>query len=67
MVLRGVELKVNLVAEWIHLILLGIIPPTIKLKVYTNLGLVNSATKSKGLDILALTALGFSEDEVRSL
>ena len=36
---------VNLVAEWIHFRLLGIILPTIKLKVYTFGGLMNSATK----------------------
>ena len=30
--------RVNLVAEWIHSTLLGIILPTIKLKVYTFLG-----------------------------
>ena len=35
-----------LVAEWIHFTLLGIVVPTIKLKVYTFLGLVNSATKA---------------------
>ena len=34
------------VAEWIHFTLLGIILPTIKLKVYTFLGLMNSATKT---------------------
>ena len=31
--------KISLVAEWIHFTLLGIILPTIKLKVYTFLGL----------------------------
>ena len=36
-----------LVAEWIHFTLLGIIVPTIKLKVYTFSGLMNSATKPK--------------------
>ena len=36
----------NLVAEWIHFTLFGIILPTIKLKVYT-FGLMNSATKPK--------------------
>ena len=34
-----------LVAEWLHFTLLGIILPTIKLKVYTFRGLMNSATK----------------------
>ena len=34
-----------LVAEWIHFTLFGIILPTIKLKVYTFWGLMNSATK----------------------
>ena len=34
-----------LVAEWIHFTLFGIILPTIKLKVYTFLGLMNSAIK----------------------
>ena len=34
-----------LVAEWIHSTLFGIILPTIKLKVYTVGGLMNSATK----------------------
>ena len=36
----------NVVAEWIHFTLFGIIFPTIKLKVYTLGGLMNSATKS---------------------
>ena len=36
-----------LVAGQIHFTLFGIILPTIKLKVYTFLGLVNSATKSR--------------------
>ena len=35
----------NLVAEWIHFTLFWIVLPTIKLKVYTFLGLMNSATK----------------------
>ena len=34
-----------LVAEWIHFTLFGIVVPTIKLKVYTFRGLMNSATK----------------------
>ena len=34
-----------LVAEWIHYTLFGIELPTIKLKVYTFGGLLNSATK----------------------
>ena len=34
-----------LVAEWIHFTLFGIIVPTIKLKVYTFGGLMNSATR----------------------
>ena len=34
-----------LVAEWIHFTLVGIILPTIKLKVRTLGGLMNSATK----------------------
>ena len=36
---------VELVAEWIHFTLLGIILPTIKLKLHTFWGLMNSATK----------------------
>ena len=36
----------QLVAEWIHITLFGIILTTIKLKVYTFGGLMNSATKS---------------------
>ena len=35
----------DLVAEWIHFTLFGIILPTIKLKVCTFGGLTNSATK----------------------
>ena len=35
----------SLVAEWIHFTLFGIILPTIKLKVYTFWGPMNSATK----------------------
>ena len=35
----------RLVAEWIHFTLFGKILPTIKLKVYTFLGLMNSATR----------------------
>ena len=35
----------DLVAEWIHFTLFGIILPTIKLKVCTFWGLTNSATK----------------------
>ena len=35
----------NLVAEWIHFTLFGIILATIILKVYTFWGLMNSATK----------------------
>ena len=34
-----------LVAEWIHYTFFGIELPTIKLKVYTFWGLLNSATK----------------------
>ena len=34
-----------LVAGWMHFTLFGIIFPTIKLKVYTCWGLMNSATK----------------------
>ena len=34
-----------LIAEWIHFTLFWIIPPTIKLKVYTFGGLMNSATR----------------------
>ena len=41
----GLGLGGYLVAEWIHFTLLGIILPTIKLKVYTLGGLMNSATK----------------------
>ena len=36
---------VALVAEWIHFTLLGRILPTLRLKVYTFGGLMNSATK----------------------
>ena len=36
---------VDLVAEWIHFTLFGIILPTIKLKVCTCWGLMNPATK----------------------
>ena len=48
-----------LVAEWIHFTLLGIVVPTIKLKVYTFLGLVNSATKIRdsGLGLLRVFRL----------
>ena len=35
-----------LVAEWIHFTLFGIRLPTVKLKVYTFGGLMNSATKT---------------------
>ena len=35
----------NFVAEWTHFTRFGIILPTIKGKVYTFLGLMNSATK----------------------
>ena len=38
-------LRLNLVAEWIHFTLLGIIRPTLKQKVYTFGGLMNSATR----------------------
>ena len=34
------------VAEWIHFTLLGIILPTLKLKVYTFLGLMNAASRN---------------------
>ena len=40
-----VSLIVTLVAEWIHLTLLGVILPAIQLKVNTVGGLMNSATK----------------------
>ena len=36
---------IDLVAEWIHFTLFGRMLPTIKLKVYTFGGLMNSATK----------------------
>ena len=48
-----------LVAEWIHFRLLGIILPTIKLKVYTFLGLVNSAL-SLGSPVVAGALLMFN-------
>ena len=44
-VARALEMDHSLVAEWIHFTLLGIILPTIKPKVYTFGGLMNSATK----------------------
>ena len=37
----------SLVAEWIHFTLFGIILPTIKRKVYTFGGFMNSATKQE--------------------
>ena len=40
-----VEVSFDLVAEWRHFTLFGIILPTIKLKVQTFGGFVNSATK----------------------
>ena len=41
------SLQRALVAEWIHFTLSGIILPTLKLKVYTFWGLMNSATKER--------------------
>ena len=41
----GARVSGFLVAEWIHFTLSGIILPTLKLKVYTFGGLMNSATK----------------------
>ena len=40
------SVHINLVAEWIHFTLFGIILPTMKLKVYTfGVGLMNSGTQ----------------------
>ena len=47
-----------LVAEGIHFALFGIILPTIKLKVYTFWGLMNSATKFRTTAILQSSSLG---------
>ena len=46
LVLERHDPETHLVAEWIHFTLFGIILPTIKLKVYTSGGLMNSATKA---------------------
>ena len=53
----AVLLKFFLVAEWIHLTLFGIKLPTIKLKMYAFLGLMNSATKFSTLDLVGTVFL----------